>query len=66
MGATHFYIYLKPIRAGLLRGESPPIDMHEIMALIAPRALLDLSGVERSPSPARPRSSPAGPTVSAC
>lgn len=41
----HFYSYLKPIRAGLLRGELPPIDMHEIMALIAPRPFLDLSGL---------------------
>lgn len=41
----HFYTYLKPIRAGLLRGELPPIDMHEIMALIAPRPFLDLSGL---------------------
>ena len=41
----HFYIYLKPMRAGLLRGELPPIDMHEIMALIAPRPFLDLSAL---------------------
>ncbi len=41
----HFYIYLKPIRAGLLRGELPPIDQHEIMALIAPRPFLDLSAL---------------------
>jgi hypothetical protein len=40
-----WYIYLKPMRAGLLRGELPPIDMHEIMALIAPRPFLDLSAL---------------------
>jgi len=31
-----WYVYLKPIRAGLLRGELPPIDIHEIIALITP------------------------------
>lgn len=41
----HWYIYLKPIRAGLLRGELPPIDFHEIIALIAPRAYLDVSAL---------------------
>lgn len=41
----HFYIYFKPARDGLLRGELPPIDMHEIMALIAPRPFLDLSAL---------------------
>lgn len=41
----HFYIYFKQMRAGLLRGELPPIDMHEIMALIAPRPFLDLSAL---------------------
>jgi dienelactone hydrolase len=41
----HFYIYLKPMRAGLLNGELPPIDMHEIMALIAPRPFLDMSAL---------------------
>jgi len=41
----HFYIYFKPMRAGLLRGELPPIDQHEIMALIAPRPFLDLSAL---------------------
>ena len=33
-----WYVYFKPIREGLLRGELPPIDFHEIIALIAPRA----------------------------
>ncbi|HAY80282.1 MAG TPA: hypothetical protein DCY79_10795 [Planctomycetaceae bacterium] len=41
----HWYVYFKPIRAGLLQKEMPPIDFHEIIALIAPRAFLDLSGL---------------------
>ncbi len=41
----HWYIYFKPIREGLLKGEMPPIDFHEIIALIAPRAFMDLSGL---------------------
>lgn len=40
-----WYVYLKPIRPGLLRGELPPIDVHEIIALIAPRAFLDVSAL---------------------
>lgn len=40
-----WYIYLKHIRPELLRGNLPPIDYHEIIALIAPRAFLDLSGL---------------------
>ena len=40
-----WYIYFKPIRQGLLDGKLPPIDFHEIMALIAPRPLLDLFAV---------------------
>jgi dienelactone hydrolase len=40
-----WYVYLKPIREQLLRGELPPIDVHEIIALIAPRAFLDVSAV---------------------
>ena len=40
-----WYVYFKPIREGLLRKEMPPIDFHEIIALIAPRAFLDLSGL---------------------
>lgn len=42
---NHWYVYLKPIRPTLLKGELPPIDFHEIMALIAPRAFLDVSGM---------------------
>jgi len=41
----HWYVYLKPIRPGLLRGELPAIDFHEIIALIAPRAYLDVSAL---------------------
>jgi len=41
----HFYVYFSSMREGLLRGELPPIDLHEIMALIAPRPFLDLSAL---------------------
>jgi len=41
----HWYIYFKHLRPGLLQGNLPPIDMHEIIALIAPRAYLDLFGL---------------------
>jgi pimeloyl-ACP methyl ester carboxylesterase len=41
----HWYVYFKHIRPGLLEGNLPPIDFHEIMALIAPRAFLDISGL---------------------
>lgn len=40
-----WYVYFKHIRPGLLRGELPSIDFHEIIALIAPRAFLDVSGM---------------------
>jgi pimeloyl-ACP methyl ester carboxylesterase len=40
-----WYIYFKPLRSGMLKGKLPPIDFHEIMALIAPRAFLDVSGL---------------------
>lgn len=42
---NHWYVYFKPIREGLLQKEMPPIDFHEIIALIAPRAFLDLSAI---------------------
>lgn len=42
---NRWYIYLKPLRPELLEGRLPPIDMHHIIALIAPRAFLDLSGL---------------------
>jgi dienelactone hydrolase len=41
----HWYVYFKHIRPEMLEGRLPPIDMHEIIALIAPRAFLDLSGL---------------------
>jgi len=41
----HWYIYIKHIRQGLLEHKLPPIDFHEIISLIAPRAFLDLSGL---------------------
>jgi dienelactone hydrolase len=40
-----WYVYFKHIRPSLLEGTLPPIDFHEIMALVAPRALLDISAV---------------------
>lgn len=40
-----WYVYFKHLRPELLKGELPPIDFHEIMALIAPRAFMDLSGL---------------------
>ena len=40
-----WYVYFKHIRPGLLEGNLPPIDFHEIMALVAPRAFMDLSGM---------------------
>ena len=41
----HWYVYFKHLRPTLLRGDLPPIDVHEIIALIAPRAYLDLFGL---------------------
>ena len=41
----HWYSYFKHLRTGLDNGQLPPIDFHEIMALIAPRAFLDISGM---------------------
>ena len=40
-----WYVYLKPIRPLLLKGELPDIDTHEIIALIAPRAFMDVSAL---------------------
>jgi len=40
-----WYVYFKHLRPGFLEGNLPPIDFHEIMALVAPRAFLDLSGL---------------------
>jgi len=41
----HWYVYFKHIRPTLLAGNLPPIDRHEIIALIAPRAFMDLSAL---------------------
>jgi pimeloyl-ACP methyl ester carboxylesterase len=40
-----WYIYFKPLRADLLKGKLPPIDMHEIISLIAPRPYMDLAAL---------------------
>ena len=40
-----WYVYFKHLRPDLLAGRLPPIDMHQIIALIAPRAFLDLSAI---------------------
>ena len=40
-----WYVYLKHIRPGLLAGKLPSIDIHEIIALIAPRAYLEILGL---------------------
>jgi pimeloyl-ACP methyl ester carboxylesterase len=42
---NRWYIYLKPLRPELLEGRLPAIDMHHIIALIAPRPFLDLSAL---------------------
>jgi dienelactone hydrolase len=41
----HWYVYFKPLRGALHRGELPDIDFHEIIALVAPRAFLDISAL---------------------
>jgi len=48
---NHWYIYFKPLREGLQQGKMPPIDFHEIIALIAPRAYLDVSGLNDGHGP---------------
>jgi hypothetical protein len=47
----HWYVYFRPIREDLLKGEMPPLDFHEIISLIAPRAFLDLSGLNDGHGP---------------
>ena len=42
---NHWYVYFDHIRSGLKDGRLPPIDFHEIIALIAPRAFLDVSAL---------------------
>jgi len=41
----HWYSYFKHARDGMLRGDLPAIDFHEIIALISPRAFLDVSAL---------------------
>jgi len=41
----HWYVYFGHLRETLLAGKLPPIDIHEIIALIAPRAYLDIFGL---------------------
>ncbi len=41
----HWYSYFKHLRPGLLAGKLPPIDFHEIIALIAPRPYLEINGL---------------------
>jgi Glucuronyl esterase, fungi len=40
-----WYVYFKHLRADLLAGRPPPIDFHHIMALAAPRPLLEVSAI---------------------
>lgn len=40
-----WYVYFQHLRPDLLQGELPSIDFHEIIALIAPRAFLDVSAL---------------------
>lgn len=44
-----WYVYFKHIRPQLLNGQLPPIDFHEVLALSAPRAFLDISGINDGP-----------------
>ena len=41
----HWYVYFQQLREGIEAGTLPDIDFHEIIALIAPRAYLDLSAL---------------------
>jgi len=55
-GRDHWYVYFKHMRTDLLAGKLPPIDFHEIIALIAPRAFLDVSALnDRHPGTQRQR-----------
>ena len=42
---NHWYIYFKPIREGILKNELPPIDFHHMVALAAPRAVLQIDAL---------------------
>ncbi|QDU43988.1 Dienelactone hydrolase family protein [Symmachiella dynata] len=48
---NNWYVYFKHLRPELLNGNLPPIDFHEIIALIAPRAFLDVSGLNDGSPP---------------
>ena len=41
----HWYIYIPKLRAIFLNDEESPFDIHEVVSLIAPRAFLNLSGL---------------------
>ena len=41
----HWYIYIPKLRAIFLNDEEAPFDIHEVVSLIAPRAFLNLSGL---------------------
>lgn len=45
-----WYVYFKPLRSDLLQKRLPDIDFHEIISLIAPRAFLDVSGLNDGPA----------------
>ncbi|TWU09243.1 Alpha/beta hydrolase family protein [Symmachiella macrocystis] len=47
----HWYVYFKHLRPELLKGNLPPIDFHEIIALVAPRAFLDVSALNDGSPP---------------
>lgn len=40
-----WYVYFKHLRLGLLNNELPPIDFHHMVALAAPRAMLQIDGL---------------------
>jgi len=41
----HWYVYFKHLRPGLLNNELPPIDFHHMVALAAPRPMLQIVGL---------------------
>lgn len=42
---NYWYVYFRHLRPTLKAGILPPVDLHEIIALIAPRAFLDIYGM---------------------
>jgi len=42
---NHWYVYFKHLRPGLLNNELPPIDFHHMVALAAPRAMLQVDAL---------------------